>query len=282
MLFTPKQSYAWQVSNMTGTWVDATFVGTTTPCGTNSKGAWSTALLSNTANDAFAISVCMGLGGVAGAAYGYLIDIGVDPANGTNYQVLIPDLLCSAGSATLGGMWWWFPLYIPKGSSIAARASVNTGTTAIRVGVELYGQPKRLDNIAVGSFVRTFNIATSTSFGTTGHTEGASGVQGSYTASVGTTSDRLWFWQAGLAINNTAWTKALAHMVDVAVGDASNKYLVVENMVTTVTDSEKQANCNPQQFNYFEAPSGVSIYVRGRCTGAALATAYASVHAVGG
>lgn len=282
MLYGAKQSWNWVLDNF-GTFVDAYFGGSVTP-GTNSKGSWSTALLSNTDQNAYWIIVAAGSGGTSGAAVSYLIDIGVDPDNGTSYQVLIPNLMTSAPSISCGGMWWAFPLFIPKGSSIAARAQINSGTTDVRVGVRLLGQPKRPDILQVGSFVREFNVATKTSFGTTSYAAGAFGVEGSYTASVGTTSDRLWYWQAGWSANQSALAlgKYTTHTIDVAVGDASNKYLVVDDMSITTTDTEKASNCNPYMSGWFDTPVGSNIYTRGAYSTTAITTLYISAYGVGG
>ncbi|MGH7949134.1 MAG: hypothetical protein ACREQF_07925, partial [Candidatus Binataceae bacterium] len=117
-----------------GTTRPAANMGATVTPAQNSKGSYAQ-VFTALAFDAYFIAIQINSNNAAAAARDTIIDIGVDPAGGTSYTVLIPDLLGSCASnlaaisATAGcGIWYYFPLWIKAGSTIGARASVNNAT----------------------------------------------------------------------------------------------------------------------------------------------------------
>lgn len=281
MLSVPVNEWGWNVSNYSATAFTLAAFGTAVTPATNSKGSYAT-LLSNTADDSFGIYVCVGACGTTATAYGGLLDIAVDPANGTSWTLLIPDMAFCGSSIVLGGAWWWFPLFIPKGSAVGARASASTGVAVIRVGAQLVGQPTRPDLVRSGSFVETFNAAAATSFGTTAVVQGATGAWGSYTASLGTTANTLWYWTCGLTMNDSVFTKYISHRLEVWGGASNADKQLIEHSSWTATDAEQLANGAAEEAHYRVLPGGSGIYVRAMSTGAAESNVYAIVHGVGG
>ena len=137
------------------------------------------------AQDCYAISVLPFNTFVTGTDTSALMDILYDPAGGTSYQILIPKLVCGFLSSTVNT--YWFPLYVPKGSTIGARWQCVTDTTATpRVAITLWGGPSR-PGFWFGTNVTAVGTNTTGSEGTT-IDPGSTGTYGSW-ASVGGTSN---------------------------------------------------------------------------------------------
>lgn len=75
-----------------------------------------------------------------------LLDIGYDPAGGSTYGVVIPDILAGGtGDIDSRPRRFTTPVYIPKGSSIAARSQAIITSDLIDIGIALYGGVPGLD-----------------------------------------------------------------------------------------------------------------------------------------
>lgn len=95
-----------------------------------------------TAQDCYAIGVYVYGTTSTGVDTSALMDIMYDPAGGTSWSILIPKLIVGfLGNINSG---YWFPLYVPKGSSIGARWQCVTDTTVTPgVVITLWGGPSR-------------------------------------------------------------------------------------------------------------------------------------------
>lgn len=149
MLAIPSYSFGVVADNwMTGT-------PTTTP-GTvlgdpgatpHTKSATTALIATGIAQPAYGIEVGVYQTFTTGTDTSALCDIMYDPAGGTSWQVLIPNLVCgyrtTSPSTMLPG--YFFPVYIPRGSSIGARWQTALASPAagvrVRVVVTLYGGP---------------------------------------------------------------------------------------------------------------------------------------------
>lgn len=270
MLWSPAHGFLWSVDNFGGTYTTAAF-GTAVSQHVNAhtKGA-DVELLGDIAEDAYGISIHFAANNAAGALRTYLTDIKVDPAGGTTYATVIPNLLHMAAGAPNGFQNYYFPLYIPKGGSIAAASQCNVGNATAnsipRVGVRVYGKPRRPELVKAGSFVRAFGPNTGTSAGAS-ITPGTSAM-GSYTASLGTMADDLWWWQCGFSCSDTTMT-ALAYWLDVALGDASNKVLGLQHCQVR-TDAAEHASKDAfgQVSPMVPIASGADVFMRAACSAA--------------
>jgi hypothetical protein len=159
MLWVPQKGI-WRLEHNLGA------VGTTTPGTSVTTGAAASTkgtpvqLIAATAFDAYWITILASNYGLAATTSQGCLDILTGAAT---EEVLIPDLLmgfCGGGSV-LGEAHkrWDFPLYIPAGSRIAARVAGDRTTTAMRVGVMLYGG-SGVPPFRVGSKVTTYGITT--------------------------------------------------------------------------------------------------------------------------
>ncbi len=246
--------------------------------GSGTKGSW-VQLGSDLTEDCHGILVNISSNSASAASRNTVVDIGTDESGGTSYSVVIPDLLAGgAVTYTTGGsgLWFFFPLFIPAGAAVAARAAGSV-TTAIRVGVTIMQRPYNPSMIRKGSFVEALGITgqagVSITPGTT--SEGA-------WASIGTTAHRCWWWQAAIQVptTDTAWNANTFH-VDVAVGNGSEYDIIIQDLVLTTTTAEAMVNLSRTAGAERDVPAGSTIYVRAQASGT-LNTYTAAVYGLGG
>lgn len=224
-------------------------------------------LFAATGADSYGILININSNNGSAASRGTVIDIGVDEAGGTSYTARVTGLLCGGAAAyNLGGsgVWYYFPLFIPAGSTIAVHGN-STVATAFRVGAVLMQKPANPAMIRKGSFVETLgisgNIGTAITPGTT--------AEGSWTL-VGTTATRCWWWQVGLqvATTDTAWGAGVIH-VDVGVGDGTvgGTDVIIRDAPITTSTAEALTNIPITEGVEWDVPSGSNIYVRAQNSG---------------
>lgn len=252
----------------------------------NTKNATPTQLIAGASvtDDVYGISIRFQSGFQSGEARRFMTDIYIDPAGGTSWEASprIANLLTNCVAMTMGGTEYFFPLYIPKGASIGAACQAQLANLSVRVAVRVYMAPDLPWAQFCGRRVKTFGATTASTTGTA-FTPGASGAKGSYSASLGTTADELWWWQMGICFNDASQT-AVQYSCDMAFGDASNKYLAILDAwhcnIGTV-EAAAFPKCGGSGLPWRRAPSGSLIYVRGACTGTADSNASAVVYGVG-
>ena len=154
-----------------------------------------------------------------------LLDIMYDPAGGTSWSVLIPNLICgylAVNANTMGGR-YEFPLYVPRGASIGARwqsavASPAAGTRP-RVMVTLYGGPSS-PGFWYGTKVTDIGTDTATSAGLD-ITPGSTGTYSAWTSIGGTSNPSFGFLTIGAQGTATTHTADQYH---VQFGAASTQF----------------------------------------------------------
>lgn len=263
MFWTPKNSFQASITNLAST--PSTTPGTSLTPANNSKPAY-TQLLTATAFDTFFIEVWFATGAVAAAARDMIADIGVDPAGGTTYAVLLPDLMASCASDWTGvGHRYFFPVYIKSGSTVAARVSINNATVGtVRCVIRLWGRPSNPAAIKYGTGVLAYGITAASSRGTL-VTPGATGTEGTY-VSLGTTTADHWWWQTGYGCNDTTMTDRAYHG-DLAIGNTSET-MIIENDWVGMTGAEEINHVNAADGQHY-VKSGRTIYGRMTSSGTA-------------
>ncbi len=226
-----------------------------------------TQLIAATEFDAYAILVtASGYGSPAALSRGCL-DIGIGAAT---EEVLISNLLMGqcgsiAGVDPGGIKTWWFPLYIPAGTRIAAATAGIRTSTACFVGVEIYGghgyPPWR-----VGTRVITYGIGTVPAGTTT--TPGASAAEGAWAPVTASTTEPCFCIvpsaQAGSA--DTTLTASGVWM-DIATGAAAAEELIADggrqhSFVFGLTGAEMIAGpINPTPL-FADIPTGTRLSTR--------------------
>src|SRR5687767_12189229 len=107
----------------------------------NTKGLYSAGqLIAATAEDAFGLTVIVSGIHVAAADTSYLLDIGIGPS-GSEVD-LIQNLDCqgapTVAASVAGYKSWFFPVFIPKGTRVAARGQALAATDVANVSVYLH------------------------------------------------------------------------------------------------------------------------------------------------
>ena len=129
--------------------------GTSVTPGNNTYGSYA-ALISGASvtDDAHGILININSVSTSTAAKDCIVTIGIDPAGGASYTAFIEHLLCSCAGAYAsaqcgaGGVNYYFPVRVPSGSSIAAKASVNNATVGtVRVAVTLYRTTRPMGSV---------------------------------------------------------------------------------------------------------------------------------------
>lgn len=253
--------FNWAASNFSAR--PAATIGTAITPGNNTKGSWAQ-MLSAISNDAWALDVVFNGGDVSAAIRETIVDIGYDPAGGTSYTTLVPNLLCSCAnkminSSGLGGLGYsyYFPLRIPSGSTVAARASVNNATVGtINAWIRVYGHPTRPELCKVGSYCTAVGAVTGTSTGTA-VTAGTTN-EGTWT-SLGTPTKSHWWWQLGYGAATTGMGARL-ELGDLAAGDSSNKRTILTDQIFIPNSNEWIAK--PSQGAFAYVPASVEMWGR--------------------
>lgn len=282
MLWTPLNNFGWQVDNFGTTYTDAGFgTSVTASSNVNVKGTPVSLIAgASVTQDVYGIGI-MGVGGNAtGTIIRLLGDLLIDPSGGTTWSVAIANLLFNSPSLVMGGYNYHFPLYLKNGTSIGFRTQSNVASQVMRVGIRLYGKPTREELVKAGSKVETFGAVTASTSGTT-ITPGT-GAMGSWTASLGTTSNDLWWWQSGgIATHDTTITLK-GGLIEVGIGDATNK-VVVATMQYMMNASEQVGMGAIGLFPPFSfQKAGRSVYSRAGATVAPDTTCSTIVYGLGG
>jgi hypothetical protein len=284
-LWTPTPEFGWQLSSVAGTRPTTTWGTAITPA-QNAKGNWAAVIAAaSVVNDVWGVYVLFHSNNVAVAARDTIVDIGYDPAGGTSYGVVIPDLLasCAAGlSAPGAGLAYYFPVRIPAGSAIAARASINNATVGtLRCIIKLFGLPKFPHLTRVGAYVTAFGITAASSCGTP-VTVGTT-ADGPW-AALGTPTTEHWYWQLGFGVSDNSMTSGGIYTNDLAFGDATNKHLILEDFLAIVSGSSEAIITQMAQPSspYRTVPASVAVYGRSQCSGAADTNISLAAYGVGG
>jgi hypothetical protein len=235
----------------------AAAIGTAVTPGTTDKGSWAE-MFAPTAFDTYGILICINSNTSNNASRNTITDIGVDEGGGTSYIVNIPDLISgNAGSYLQIGGWYYFPLFIPKGSRIAARGQ-GTVTTAYRVYVQLLQAPLNTSQVRKGSFVDVIGAA-----GVSGTTLDPGTTTKSAWVLLGTTERRLWWWQLGIQVVSTDTThQNAAYQFDLSAGDGTTFDIIIPDLQFTTTTAENAANPPLSAGVEYPIHPGVGIYAR--------------------
>lgn len=207
-----------------------------------------------------------------------VVTIGLDPAGGTSYTDTLTDIVVdSPGNLlTAGGVQFFFPWFIPSGASIGVKVKNQENSQTARVACVLFCKPRTPEAARKGRKWRVFGqsgvAGTTFTPGTTG--EGA-------WASLGTVADDdLWWWQVAMTASDATYGATCEH-VDLGIGDASNKHLVIVNNQWVKTTSEDVHRGFDGQ-GAWRAKNGDIVYIRGQSSGTADTGTTGAAYAVGG
>jgi len=197
-----------------------------------------------------------------------LHDIGFDPAGGTAYGVVIPNLLggCTAAGIAGGFQQYWFPVHIPAGSTIASRMQCATGSRTSSVSVICCGGNRVPGSFWKGTGVDALGVDTANSKGTT-FTPGNT-AYGSYT-SIGSTTTRPYRWlDFGTQgpFTGSTWG-ALGYLAHLAFQSGG----IIGPVRTWSTNAQEASSYGLHLPWPVEVPEASQLQVRGGCSGTAVA-----------
>ena len=277
MLWTPQKGKL-LVEHTAGSVGSRTFgTSVTTGAAASTKGT-AVELIASTAFDAYWISILAhGYGNSTEASEGCL-DILIGAAT---EEVLIPDLLMGYSNKSSADVYppktWDFPLYIPAGSRLAARAAGVRTSTAFYVAVFLYGGIG-LPPFRAGGKVTTLGIATVPNG--TAITPGASGAEGSWTEVIASTAEDYFALVPSfqLADNTAALDRFLS--LDIAVGAAAAEEEIGSAYGFMTSSRESMHGPFPTLPCFQDIPSGTRLSMRASCEGTIDPAYQVALHAV--
>lgn len=263
MIYSPVSEMSVLVSSVAEGTRPAAAWGTSVTPGNNTYGSYAPLIAgASVTDDAHGILVNINSASTSTAARDCIVTIGIDPAGGSSYTAFIEHLLGSCAGAYAsaqcgaGGVFYYFPVRIPSGSSVAAKASVNNATVGtVRVAVTLY-RASRPDVVYVGSFVQTFGAVEASSCGTS-VTPGTSSV-GDW-VSVGTVTTPIRAWEVGMGVNDDTMT-VNTHHCWVGIGSSSSKKNAIEAHPVVINSAESLGK--GPAFAFRAAAPGDGVYVR--------------------
>ena len=179
-------------------------------------------LIAATAQDAHWIEVMVGN---PSAAASFAVDILIGAATAAP---LIPKLTFRGRTANEGGGRWLFPVFVPKGSRIAASVQSSGGNTTCIVGVVLFnsgitshGMP--MDVVQYGTLTTSLGVNVEC---TVINTKTTTPVE----ITAATTRDHHWLVLT-IANIDVAWAASCKKLIDVLIG-ASTEAVLVGNLAT--------------------------------------------------
>lgn len=256
--------------------------GSAVTAGANNADGSAASVLSALAHDVEMLVIGIsGFGNTSGAINPCtLLDILVDPAGGTSWSgtPLIEKLLVGGTypvnlqSATVGvgapPLWYFFPIWIPAGTSIGGQArTAHSSTITGRVVIWAYGENRNPGSWWCGRKVTSIGINASSSRGTD-HTPAASSSYSSW-ASLGspTTIDAYAYQWAAQGENDTDWqstTPASASPYNFQFGVDSTQIGPI--LVKGITAGEVGTSF-PTGPMFRHIPAGSQLQVRGAAFG---------------
>lgn len=204
----------------------STIQGATVTPGNNVASAWVDLYTTPLVGDYHAIEIVVYGIGASTLAKDALLDIGWDPAGGTNYGAtpltLISNLLVSYASSVQGqfGLRFFIPVLIPSGATLGVRAQTNNATVGTaKVFANLY-KAKRPKDAFFGTQVISYGAVPASSCGTD-ITVGSTGALGTWTliGTVSTFPPKYMLW-TGARKNSGAFSSSIQRF-DVGFGSTT-------------------------------------------------------------
>ncbi len=230
--------------------------GTSITNGVNAKGAY-VQLTAATTADCCMMLVQIEQSVLSGVSFVAAVDIAVGA--GGSEKVIAPDLLCLYN---LSATSFLFPVNIPSGTRIAARASGDhAGSTFISVML-FDGSLTRGDGFAG---IDSLGFTVGTSLGTV-LTSGLANAKGAYSQIVVSTARDYAGIMVGVDTDQADRTDV--YLIDIAIGPGGSEQVIIPNLVLkSVGGSLGPAPC-PGPF-YIPLPAGTRIAARSQAVGAA-------------
>ncbi|MGH8700059.1 MAG: hypothetical protein ACREVR_02630 [Burkholderiales bacterium] len=250
--------------------VTSTSLGTaiTASGSANTKGAW-TQIIASTDHDARGIGISLVTpdDSASPGRWDGLIDIGIGAA--ASEQVIVPNLLLSAVYEGGNGKYFWFPLFIPKGTRLAARMQCSTASRTCYAQISLGSAVFALG--AQAQKVAALGANTADSGGLGLSTSASNHTKGSWSEIVSSSAEQyngllLTFGHRAAGVS----TDDSDYLIDIGVGAGGSEQVVIGDIYTRCEyDTE---DFEPKVL-YFPVsiPKGARIAARDQVSNAAAA-----------
>lgn len=273
MLWVPKKGRL-RVEHNTGI-VGSASIGpaVTTGASAGTKGAV-TELFASTLFDAYWMQIIAGNYGAGVTASEGMVDILIGAAT---EEVLIPNLLMGYCASGVGKV-WSFPLYIPAGSRLAAASAGARVSTAVFIGIYLFGGDG-IPPFRIGSKVVTYPTAPSVPRGLA-ITPGASGAEGAWTQVVAATSEDHFALVPSFQVETDTTTQVRRYAFDIGIGAAAAEEEIAQSYWFDQDSSEEMKGMYPNMPTFCDVPSGTRLAARVSNSGSNDAAYGCMIHAV--
>lgn len=224
------------------------------------------AILSAVDFDVHLIAVGWSSANNAGATRQCVGDLMYDPAGGTSWSVLIPDMIfgqnISVQALVCHNQIYVLPVWAPAGSSFGLRfQSVNT-SIGVAGAVWVWGEPSRPELWWCGTKVEVLGVTTSGASAGTQFTPGNNAWSSPWTT-IGTSTKPYGAYQMGIGPGNDTTLNARYYLMQLGIGDAQMPGSPTQYFGTT--NAEIRAYAMPQCPLFCDIPSGVVFQARGYC-----------------
>lgn len=202
---------------------------------------------------------------IQSAIHDYLVDIGIGAA--ASEKILIPDLHVSAyGVAATNYTWnvYEFPLAVPKGSRISARAQSSGGANGLHVSVHLFGGGF-LSPAPLG-VVEAWGSSSADSGGTSIDPGGTINTKGAWVQLTAATAFDIHVLGVALGNQRNTGRTFCDWKIDIGIGAAaSEKGLVLDLPLRAQTGAD---NVHPTTYPLLPVsiPKGSRVSARAECT----------------
>lgn len=246
---------------------DHTVIAHATP---HTKGAW-LELISETSYDfdVYNVVLVFASSALSSTSTVSLLDIGYDPAGGTSYGVVIPNIL--AGGAVSQARRRGpriFPCYIPRGSSIAARLQSIVVSGEVRVGIQIDGGTPTDEGFPHMGPVVDYGTNESNSEGVVPN-EASAGVKGAWKEVVAATTHPHRGFSFSYQCANTSGVSGAFHVIDLGVGAGGSEVLLAENFAVLSSDSGEEVWSSIGGWPITQPlPEGIRLSLRTSCESA--------------
>lgn len=231
----------------------------------NVKGAWAQ-LFATAPFDVFGMTINWCNNSASAAVRNWLFDIGV---GGAGVEVPIISNMMGTWTTTVlsaGTVPWYFPLRIPAGTRISARAQCSTAAATALCTIFLHGganyQPFAF------SAAEGIGVDTSTSKGTP-ITAGNTGAESAYTSIGGTTSREYRGILPMIGTDTVTTMTNLGYHLEYGYGSAT-----LGERAFGANNTEYVLGMMPLQPDFMAIPSGTQLQMRAECSGTGEALQY--------
>lgn len=223
----------------------------------NVKGSYTQLISSTTLASSGIIVHCRGINN----SMDFLVDIAVGAA--ASEQVIIANILVSNPAGGSAQAFFFFPIYIPSGVRLSARAqSSDAGGQGIDVGAYLV-EGGFLARDALG-IVETWGADTSDSGGAQMDPGGTVDTKGAWTQLTASATHGARWLTLGLGCRNATTPGATQYRVDIGVGAAASEQVIVPDVIVRVGDNGS-AFIGPGFNVPVSIPAGARVAARCMC-----------------